>query len=86
MTPIPARVLFRTDKTGEIIAIFDNSIEYPMLMGYVHVGQHVTVSHEWLATTRPATPDEHTPLLAELARIGYDVTVGKRLSRYRMAA
>jgi hypothetical protein len=71
MTPDthPTKVIFRADKDGEITAIF------PALAGtndtwtctcYAHLGQHSYASLDYIRATRPATPEQFAPLLAEL--------------------
>jgi hypothetical protein len=69
------KVILRTDKEGQVTALF------PELPGtrfwlqdclcYAHVGQHESASFNWYETTRPATPDEYKDLLTELQGI-YD--------------
>lgn len=74
----PTPVLFRAERAGiykgQITAVF------PTLPGtnnpatftvYAHIGQHGTGTRGWYADTRPATPEEYAPLLAELERAGY---------------
>lgn len=84
-------VLFRADRhNGElwITAVF------PSLIGtydpatftiYQHVGQHGSASFSWYRRTRPATPEEYAPLLAELQRIyapEYDLQVRHKITRW----
>ncbi|SIH22760.1 Uncharacterised protein [Mycobacteroides abscessus subsp. abscessus] len=82
----PVDVLFRTAlDEGDVTAIFDNTDEYPNLQCYAHLGQHSTATIEWVEDeelTRASTRDEYAPLLAELGRIGYDVTVVDALTKY----
>ena len=84
------RVVFRTEKhgqfKGEVTAVYDEPLDRGMLGVYAHIGQHSNASLGWHRATRPATPDEYEPLLAELTRqirIAYPdatVIVGKRLT------
>lgn len=93
----PTPVLFRAERAGvykdQITAVF------PTLPGtnnpatftvYAHVGQHGTGMRGWYADTRPATPEEYAPLLAELERAGYLPDVRARwtpaFDRARLAA
>lgn len=77
----PVRVIFR-EHQGEVAAVFDDRSEFPRLMTYVHNGQHGTGEYEWYRVTNSAKPEQYADLLKELTAIGYDVTVGKRLSNY----
>lgn len=89
--PTPVKVAFRADKhgtfKGEITAVFSgepgtrNGLD---LMSYAHNGQHGACSPEWYrGRTRPATPEEYAPLLRELQRIGYAVTVVRRVHWFK---
>ena len=75
-------VIFRTWKhdnywdRGGVIALFPTLPEEVYGRGgitsYEHVGQHGGAYwHIVLPRTRPSTPDEIAPLLAELGQIGY---------------
>lgn len=47
---------------------------------YSHIGQHSSAGRSWVTNcTRPATPAEYGPLLSELQRAGYAVTVVQRV-------
>jgi hypothetical protein len=71
-------VLFRVsrdpanfDHPGETVtAIFPSEPwthdVYGPVTCYAHVGQHGSCTHAWYRTTRPATPADYGPLLAEL--------------------
>lgn len=51
---------------------------------YAHVGQHSTGHPAWVADrTRPASPTEYGPLLAELAQVGYVVVPVTTLAKTR---
>lgn len=71
-------VIFRADKGGDfegvVTAVFP-ATENP-ITGYAtcygHVGQHSECSRRWYQGTRPATPEEYAPLLAELTSIYTD--------------
>lgn len=86
-TLTPARVSFRMDKHGprpEVTAVFSGVQGTRNVLGlecYAHHGQHGACSPGWMwQKTRPATPEEYGPLLAELGRIGYAVTVVSRVT------
>jgi len=72
------RVSFRKDKGGEVSALFFDT--WP-IQGYTHVGQHFECVWEWVKETKPAKPSEYNPLLSELAAVGYDVTIMKKMVR-----
>jgi len=75
-TPEPRtkiRVSFRQEKSGgDVFAAFLDT--WP-IQGYEHTGQHCECSPDWIRKTKPAK--DYRDLLAELERIGYDVTVMK---------
>lgn len=83
------KVIFRVDERDnqkEIIAVFPELAgdmnAYKTCGGYVHMGQHVTISADIPDWTRPATPEEYQDLLAELVSIGYDdLRVVKKMTR-----
>lgn len=74
----PTAVLFRTFKTGEVIALFPYipaSVAAPHhCLSYMHTGQHGAAAVEITRSrdTRPSTYQEIAPLLRELHAIGYD--------------
>lgn len=81
----PVKVIFRTFKEGDVIALFPelpgDMDPYSTCMSYQHVGQHGAASVS-LPNMRPSTPEEYAPLLDELTRvIGYNVRIGHRFSR-----
>jgi hypothetical protein len=69
------RVIFRAERSGpfkgDVTAVFpDNPWNHHGGMAcYAHIGQHSGCSLGWYRTTRPATPEEYAPLLAELRSI-----------------
>lgn len=68
------RVIFRAERSGplkgDVTAVFPDSPWMATYMTcYAHVGQHSGCSLAWYRTTRPATPEEYAPLLAELRGI-----------------
>lgn len=84
----PVKVLFRRDReNGEVIAVF------PYLAGtndpytctiYVHNGQHSSAPlHAMINTTDPCASPLTDDLHKELVRIGYNLTVVKRVNRER---
>lgn len=77
------KVIFRKEKDGTILAVFANLWAWwdTLLTGYTHIGQHTAIDPEYYRTqTKPATPEEYKPLLAELRGIGYDdLQVSRRL-------
>lgn len=81
----PVVVIFRADNGGDnITAVFP---EIPGTVGrddmtcYAHVGQHSACTRAWYYTTRPARPDEYRDLAAELAGLGYKLTVRQRITQ-----
>ena len=75
------RVVFRKEKNGDILAVFDEifDINYN-LASYAHIGQHGGCSLEYYRSTKPATAGEYAELLNELKYIGYDdLKICKRL-------
>ena len=65
------RVIFRFDKSAqEVVAVFPYLAPSGNYMTcYSHVGQHSGCSLDWYRRTRPATPEQYAPLLAELRGI-----------------
>ena len=64
------RIIFRKDKTGEIVAVYldetFNANTYTLAC-YVHFGQHGACSIDWLyQDTKPAKEHEYIDLLREL--------------------
>lgn len=57
----------------EIMAVFPDLAERAgEVVAYAHVGQHFSVSREYvLSDTRPAAPSDYSALARELERIGY---------------
>jgi hypothetical protein len=73
------KVIFRVDERDngyEVIAVFPEYAgdmnPYRTCQGYVHMGQHTTISADVMQWTRPAKPEEYKDLLSELVSIGYD--------------
>ena len=64
---------FRVFPEGDVIALWDEG--GLMLQSYMHIGQHSYASRNLLDTLDKAKPHQMLPLLDELQRIGYDVTV-----------
>jgi hypothetical protein len=89
-----------TDKTKMIFRTYLNGGDVVALMpevphdrngyycvSYQRVGQHGAASTGIVeAHTTPATPDERAPLMRELTKMGYAVTVCYRESRKMRAA
>jgi hypothetical protein len=68
-------IIFRSERAHGTLWI---TAVFPTLPGtndpatfqiYQHIGQHGAGSRAWYLTTRPATPTEYAPLLAELRAI-----------------
>lgn len=89
-------VLFRVsrEKNPDVVAVFptlSGSSAYDMTC-YAHVGQHSACSYDWYNTTRPATPEQYTGLLAELRGIYEEsadpvaLVICKRITRQHRAA
>jgi hypothetical protein len=85
------RVVFRVwpdHNGGDVIALFPD-VPYDnhtpgRVESYQHIGQHGAADYNHvIAATRPATPDEYAPLLAELQQIGYNVQ-GASMTRYEV--
>ena len=81
------KTIFRVFKDrGDVIALFPEipaDLAGEFCESYMHTGQHGAASpmgSHMTRITRPATPEEAAPLMAELARIGYDVEPVKRVS------
>jgi len=80
------KVIFRTFKDGEVIAIFPTipgTADAGTCTDYVHYGQHGTCIPEGVVnTTRLATEEEYSPLLHELVEtVGYgDLVIRKKLN------
>jgi hypothetical protein len=81
---MPDIVIFRADrKDGIVTAVFP---EWPadvagrFMVCYAHIGQHGSCSCSWYDTTRRAKPHEYAALLTELASIGYELIVRRRLT------
>jgi hypothetical protein len=83
------RIIFRVDerdKGFEVIAVFPamagDMNPYRTCAGYMHIGQHTTISVDVMSWTRPAKPEEYKNLLAELVSVGYDnLKIMKRFTR-----
>lgn len=69
------RVIFRAERSGpfkgDVTAVFpDRPWNWRGdLTCYAHIGQHSGCSLAWYRRTRPATPEEYAPLLADLRSI-----------------
>ena len=68
------RVIFRADRSGpfkgDATAVFpDSPWNAANMTCYARIGKHSGCSLGWYRTTRPATPEEYAPLLAELRSI-----------------
>lgn len=81
------RIVFRHEKSKNysdpVTAVFADgeARERGYRSCYSHVGQHSSCNRAWFTSnTRPATPEEYAPLLAELERVGYAVTVVTRVN------
>lgn len=86
--PSTTRVIFRMDKHGkcrEVTAVLpDEASGNSMMVCYGHIGQHGSCSYAWYHRTRPATPVEYAPLLAELQGIyapEFTLVVRTRINR-----
>lgn len=67
------KVIFRKYKSGEIIALFPDEMNYCFCASYMHIGQHSDAYYAYVVrNTKPATQEEYQPLLNELISIGYD--------------
>lgn len=81
-------VIFR-HHSGETFAVFPAEAQdiYGNMLCYAHVGQHGFCSDGYYRESRPATPEEIAPLLAELRRVyeGDILHVMKRRTRAALA-
>lgn len=81
------KTIFRTFlNSGDTIALFPEipaDVRGDFCESYQHTGQHGAadpMGAGMCRLTRPATPEEVRPLLAELVSVGYDVRPCKRVS------
>lgn len=72
------------DFKGDITAVFPqlkyNKVLYgnDIYSGYAHIGQHTSVSKEWInEKTVPANESEYKALKCELESIGYNLKICK---------
>lgn len=67
------QVIFRKwpkSEGGDVIAVFPEVEEnFRCVASYQHVGGHAACSRGIIDHTKPATPEEYAPLLAELQSI-----------------
>lgn len=78
------KVVFRKLKDGQVIALFPQetaSRDGYECMSYMHVGQHGSADPMIVHDTKPATPREYAPLVAELLSIGYRLDIRKKFGR-----
>lgn len=71
-------VLFRKEKEGTILAVFpyDISTLEGSITCYAHLGQHSSMTWDYLRSTKPVKDKrEYADLYAELKSIGYDLRV-----------
>ena len=69
------KVIFRTLRNGEVIALFPQEPATPdgwECMSYMHVGQHGSADPMIVHGTKPAKWSEFVELLRELQSIGYN--------------
>lgn len=74
-------VIFRTEKDGEVIAIFPHTIENQAgnVLGYSRNGQHTQVEYQYsLDCTKPSNELEIAELKEELIGQGYELNVIKK--------
>lgn len=75
-------IIFRKDKSGEIVAFFPDTYKLGELMCYAHMGQHSMATIGYYRETKPALKREYNDLLNELVHlVGYnDLVIRKRIS------
>lgn len=67
------QVIFRKDKSGEVMAFFpEMRCNYGMIICYQHIGQHSEASMTYYNCTKKATATEYLPLFNELSNIYSD--------------
>lgn len=67
------RVVFRTFKEGDVIALFPDERNRGLVLDYMHIGQHGESDYNAVVRmTKLSTYEEYAPLLQELKSIGYD--------------
>jgi hypothetical protein len=82
----PVPVIFRRYPDGDVIALMPTlpADHRGHVTCYQHVGQHGAADYETvIRQTRPATPEEYTPLKRELERAPYGYTFTVRARRGR---
>lgn len=74
------KVVFRTYKDGEVIALFPDIDEGNYYcMSYMHIGQHGAADYSGvIRDTKPASPEQYKDLQRELENIGYSLLIRKR--------
>lgn len=78
---IKTAVIFRMWPDGGCLALMPYLREGGNCMSYQNIGQHSAADYAGcVRSTRPATPVEYAPLSAELASIGYNVRIIKRIN------
>ena len=73
------KVVFRTFKDGQVIALFCDTIKDGMVESYMHIGQHSLASINIIKDTKLAKKQEYVDLKTELILIGYNPKVMKKL-------
>lgn len=78
--PTPTRVVFRIYPAGDVIALLLDCTANPgHVLCYQHIGQHgEAVYAAVVEQTDLATETQYMPLLRELQRIGYALTIVAR--------
>lgn len=78
------KVVFRKFKSGEVIALFPEFINYPSgdCESYMHIGQHGAADYTGLLIrTKLATDKEYKALKKELEDLGYNLKIIKKYMR-----
>lgn len=73
-------VIFRTFKSGEVIALFpEERLHLDLCKSYMHVGQHDSAEYnQVMSRTKPSCPEEIAPLKREIESLGYLLKIRKR--------
>jgi predicted nucleotidyltransferase len=71
------KVVFRTFKNKEVVALFPEQLEIDYCIGsYMRIGQHCHADYDTvIQRTKPSKPEEYADLKNELESIGYNLRI-----------